>query len=114
MSELVVPSVDSTVVDLRALLMDVVAEKTGYPADMLDVSMQLEGDLGIDSIKRVEILSAMQERHSDLPEVDPAAMAGLKTLGQIVDYLGGESAPSSASSSESSGAAVVRFFGSHP
>jgi NAD(P)-dependent dehydrogenase (short-subunit alcohol dehydrogenase family)/acyl carrier protein len=70
------------------LLLSVVAEKTGYPAEMLDMGMQLEGDLGIDSIKRVEILSAMMELRPDLPEVDPAAMAGLRTLGQIVEYLG--------------------------
>ena len=79
-------SARSTGPDLQALLMEVVAEKTGYPADMLDVSMQRE-DLGIDSIKRVEILSSIRKRHSNLPEVDPAAMAGLKTLGQIVAYL---------------------------
>ena len=34
-----------------------VADKTGYPADMLGMEMHLEADLGIDSIKRVEILS---------------------------------------------------------
>ena len=84
-------------VGLDSLLMVVVADKTGYPAEMLDVGMQLEGDLGIDSIKRVEILSAMQERHSSLPEVDPAAMAGLKTLGQIVEYLGQQSGSSGVS-----------------
>ena len=90
-SEPVAEAASSMGPDLQPLLMEVVAEKTGYPAEMLDVSMQLEGDLGIDSIKRVEILSAMQERHLSLPEVDPAAMAGLKTLGQIVDYLAGQS-----------------------
>ena len=74
-------------VDLQALLLDVVAEKTGYPAEMLSMEMQLEGDLGIDSIKRVEILSAMQEKAPELPEVDAAAMASLQTLGQIVDYM---------------------------
>ena len=30
--------------------------------EMLDLDMGLESDLGIDSIKRVEILSALQER----------------------------------------------------
>ena len=31
------------------------SERTGYPADMLGLDADLEGDLGIDSIKRVEI-----------------------------------------------------------
>ncbi|MFG5380679.1 phosphopantetheine-binding protein, partial [Yoonia sp. R2-816] len=40
-------------------VLDIVADKTGYPADMLDVEMDLEAELGIDSIKQVEILSAL-------------------------------------------------------
>ena len=82
--------------------MDVVAEKTGYPADALDLSMSLEGDLRIDSIKRVEILSAVQEKAPELPEVDGSQMAQLQTLGEIVDFLGG-SAGVQSTSSDSSG-----------
>ncbi len=51
------------------------------------MDMELESDLGIDSIKRVEILSAMQDLVPELPEVDLAVMAGLGTLGEIVNYL---------------------------
>ena len=51
--------------------------------------MDLEGDLGIDSIKRVEILAAVQEEAPGMPEVDASAMAALRTLGQIVDYMQG-------------------------
>src|SRR6185436_2782415 len=79
--------------DLTALLMSVVADKTGYPAEMLQLKMDLEGDLGIDSIKRVEILSAMREREPNLPEVDAGAMAQLRTLGQIVESMGSFSPP---------------------
>ncbi len=75
-------------VDLQALMLEVVAEKTGYPADMLGMHMELESDLGVDSIKRVEILSAMRERAPELPEVDAGEMAQLQTLGQIVEYMG--------------------------
>ena len=63
------------------------ADKTGYPVEMLDLSMALEADLGIDSIKRVEILSAVQDRVPGLPEVETATMAALVTLQEIVDYL---------------------------
>ncbi len=72
---------------LQALMLDVVADKTGYPAEMLELSMDMEADLGIDSIKRVEILSAMREQQPDLPEVDTAKMAQLRTLGQIVTFM---------------------------
>ncbi len=74
-------------VDLVAQMLDVVADKTGYPVEMLDLSMALESDLGIDSIKRVEILSAVQERVPSLPDVETATMAALTTLQEIVDYL---------------------------
>jgi acyl transferase domain-containing protein/acyl carrier protein len=73
--------------DLRRVVISVVAERTGYPEEMLEPGMELEADLGIDSIKRVEILSAVQERDPRLLEADPAALAGLRTLGDIATYL---------------------------
>ncbi|MEE2750636.1 MAG: beta-ketoacyl synthase N-terminal-like domain-containing protein, partial [Myxococcota bacterium] len=76
-------------IDLQALMLSVVAEKTGYPAEMLDLSMNLEGDLGIDSIKRVEILAAVQDEAPGMPDVDASHMGTLKTLGQIVEYMQG-------------------------
>jgi acyl transferase domain-containing protein len=79
--------------DLGALLLDVVADKTGYPTAMLRLDMSLEADLGIDSIKRVEILSAVRERAPHAPEADADALGRLKTLGQVADFLrGGPSA----------------------
>ena len=49
--------------------------------------MLLEADLGIDSIKRVEILSAVQKLLPGLPAVDAKVMGGLQTLQAISDYL---------------------------
>ncbi|MDF3054555.1 MAG: omega-3 polyunsaturated fatty acid synthase subunit, PfaA [Gammaproteobacteria bacterium] len=76
-----------TATDLEALLLDVVVETTGYPKEMLNMEMSIEADLGIDSIKRVEILSIMVERAPGLPEVDPADLGKLETLGDIVHYM---------------------------
>ena len=75
--------------DLPALLLSVVADKTGYPADMLSLDMDLEGDLGIDSIKRVEILAAVDERAPALPKVDRARLGAMRTLAEIVEALSG-------------------------
>ena len=44
------------------------------------MSMDMESDLGIDSIKRVEILGAMQEQHPELPEVNPSRISGTAYL----------------------------------
>ena len=65
----------------------VVAEKTGYPADMLELGMDLEAELGIDSIKQVEILSALHERIPDMPEIEPARLAELRTLQLIAEAV---------------------------
>ncbi|AUX20363.1 beta-ketoacyl synthase [Sorangium cellulosum] len=73
--------------DVERIVMAVVAETTGYPAEMLGLQMELESDLGIDSIKRVEILSAVRDRTPGLSEVDSSALAQLRTLGQVVDHL---------------------------
>ena len=68
-------------------LVAVVAEKTGYPAEVLDLDMQLDADLGIDSIKRVEIFSALQERHPELPAMSPDQLGAFRTLRAITEFL---------------------------
>ena len=72
---------------LGKLMLAVVAEKTGYPPETIGLDLDLEADLGVDSIKRVEILSATTERAPGLPKLDAAKMATLRTLRQIVAYL---------------------------
>jgi polyketide-type polyunsaturated fatty acid synthase PfaA len=78
------------VVDTKQIetsLLNVVADKTGYPAEMLDLGMDMEADLGIDSIKRVEIFGTMTEAHPSVQGVKQQELAELRTLQQIVDYL---------------------------
>lgn len=72
---------------LAGILLEIVSEKTGYPLEMLDLDQQLDADLGIDSIKRVEILSAIQERRSDLPHVRTDQFGALRRLRDVVDLL---------------------------
>ena len=43
-----------------ATLLKIVEDRTGYPIEMLDPDAILEADLGIDSIKRVEIIAAFR------------------------------------------------------
>ena len=74
---------------MHAILVEVVSEKTGYPAEVLEPGMQLDADLGIDSIKRVEILAALQERLPEAPVIGPEHLGTIRTLGQIAEFLGG-------------------------
>ncbi|MDJ0394204.1 SDR family NAD(P)-dependent oxidoreductase [Rhodococcus sp. G-MC3] len=82
------PSISEVSADaLRTALLEVVADKTGYPVEMVDPSMDLEADLGIDSIKRVQVLGAVQERFPSLPSLGPEQLGTLRTLDQIVELL---------------------------
>ncbi len=91
-----------TTAEVAGLVLAVVAEKTGYPPEMLDLGMGLDADLGIDSIKRVEILSTLQERRPDLNAIGPDALGRLQTLGDVVEQLGGSTKADVAAPSPSS------------
>ncbi|MCB0964151.1 MAG: acyltransferase domain-containing protein, partial [Acidimicrobiales bacterium] len=48
--------------ELLAAVQGIVSERTGYPIEMLDPDLDLEADLSIDSIKRIEIVGELAER----------------------------------------------------
>ena len=73
-------------VDVAAVLFAVVSQATGYPEEALGLEMDLEADLGIDSIKRVEILSMLSKRIPGAPSVDPEKLGNLRTLGQVLAF----------------------------
>ncbi|MDD3148882.1 MAG: SDR family NAD(P)-dependent oxidoreductase, partial [Candidatus Riflebacteria bacterium] len=81
--------------NVQPVLIEIVSEKTGYPAEMLNLDMDMEADLGIDSIKRVEIMSAVQERLPDAPVIQPDQLGKLRTLTQIIEFIGGSAAGNS-------------------
>ena len=53
-------AVDDVQESLPELICRLVSERTGYDADGLNLLSDMEGDLGIDSIKRMEILSSVE------------------------------------------------------
>jgi phosphopantetheine--protein transferase-like protein len=78
----------ASVQSLTQTVLHLVSERTGYPEEMLDLNLDMEADLGIDSIKRIEILGAIQEDHASLhTEIDMEQVASLKTLKQVIDFL---------------------------
>ncbi|NOI33359.1 acyltransferase domain-containing protein [Vibrio cyclitrophicus] len=91
---------------VQSTMLSVVADKTGYPTEMLDLAMDMEADLGIDSIKRVEILGTVQDQLPTLPELNPEDLAECRTLGEIVDYMNSKLAPNAAPAPEAATAAV--------
>ena len=86
----------SFVEDLRR----VAAERTGYPPEMLDLDAGIESDLGIDSIKRVEILTALQkmgtaEQQQAVQGIMPK-LTSARTLREIADLIAGSAGTTSA------------------
>ncbi|MEE1931387.1 SDR family NAD(P)-dependent oxidoreductase [Streptomyces sp. TRM 70351] len=88
------PVVDGAAVE--SVLLEVVAQKTGYPADMLELGMDVEADLGIDSIKRVEIMGVLQERFGADAAAGPEQLGELRTLQDIVTFMAGQGEPAPA------------------
>ncbi len=78
------PAAAYNAAELQDAFLAIVSDKTGYPTDMLELGMDMEADLGIDSIKRVEILGAMQEQYPDLPTIEADELSMLRTLEQII------------------------------
>ncbi|UKB82600.1 SDR family NAD(P)-dependent oxidoreductase [Chryseobacterium sp. MEBOG06] len=89
--------------DIKALLLQVVSDKTGYPQEMLGMEMDLEADLSIDSIKRVEIIGTLRNELGTLAKGNTnedmvmEQLAGIKTLSGLVSWLtefsGADAAP---------------------
>jgi NAD(P)-dependent dehydrogenase (short-subunit alcohol dehydrogenase family)/acyl carrier protein len=71
-----------------AVALQIVANQTGYPVDMLEISldMDLEDDLGIDAIEQMEIFRALCQTFTlECPESNQ--LAGFSTLALIIAYL---------------------------
>ena len=88
-------------VDVMAQLITIIADKTGYPEDAQDPDQNLEADLGIDSIKRMEILGELRKQL-------PAAAAEDEEDDEGDDwdsatYSGSRTSPASAATCSSSG-----------
>ena len=75
--------------NVPALLLNVISDRTGYPTDMLDPALNLEADLGIDSIKRIEILAELHRRTGLVGPERMEHVSSLKTIGQILECLAG-------------------------
>jgi hypothetical protein len=77
--------------DLISSLIEIISERTGYPPEMLDPALDLEADLGIDSIKRVEVLNSFRKLLStdqqQALEDGIEELAGMKTLQSLTDWI---------------------------
>ncbi|HXJ66749.1 MAG TPA: SDR family NAD(P)-dependent oxidoreductase, partial [Actinomycetota bacterium] len=72
--------------EVRQVVMELVAEQTGYPTDMLDPELDLEADLGVDTVKQAEIFVAIRGRY-DIPKDESLKLRDFPTLNHVVGFV---------------------------
>ncbi len=69
----------------------IVSEETGYPPDLLDMDLDLEADLGIDTVKQAEVFAAIREAYG-IPFDDTLKLRDYPTLNHVVGFVNERSA----------------------
>ena len=111
--------------ELLKAVQAIVSERTGYPVEMLDPDLDLEADLSIDSIKRIEIVGELAERiglggldESAVDEDMVEELASHKSLRGIVEWIEGLAAdgaePTTASANGATAPPVDHAAPAHP
>ena len=72
--------------DLTTTVIEVVVNHTGYPADFVELDQDLEGELGIDTVKQAEIMADIRERFS-LPLDEEFVLSDYPTLNHMIGYI---------------------------
>ena len=67
-------------------VMAIVAAQTGYPSDLLDVDLDLEADLGIDTVKQAETFAAIRAAY-DIERDDRLALRDYPTLRHVIAFV---------------------------
>jgi len=72
--------------DLVQTVIEVVVEHTGYPADFIELDQDLEGELGIDTVKQAEIMAEIRSKFS-LPVDEDFVLSDYPTLNHMIAYI---------------------------
>ena len=72
--------------DVEEQVIRIVAEKTDYPPDMLELDLDLEADLGVDTVKQAEVFAAIRG-HYDIPRDENLKLSEFPTLTHVVGFV---------------------------
>ncbi len=78
-----VVSVDAVAERIVALI----AEQTGYPAEMLAIDLDLEADLGIDTVKQAELFATDPRANTAIERDDNLKLRDYPTLNHVVGFV---------------------------
>ena len=84
----VTPPGDSNVnsEEIKAYVLSVVSEKTGYPFEVLDLNLDLEADLGIDTVKQAELFASIRTQF-DIPRREDLRLSDYNTLAKVIAFV---------------------------
>ena len=71
---------------VKERVLAIVAEKTGYPKDMLDLDLDLEADLGVDTVKQAEMFAAIRELYN-IPRDQNIKLRDYPTLAHVIRFV---------------------------
>ena len=71
---------------MKERILALAVEKTGYPADMLDLDLDLEADLGVDTVKQAEIFAAIREMYN-IPRDESRKLRDYPTLAHVIRFV---------------------------
>jgi acyl transferase domain-containing protein/NAD(P)-dependent dehydrogenase (short-subunit alcohol dehydrogenase family) len=77
---------DGTADPVRERILDLAVEKTGYPRDMLDLDLDLEADLGVDTVKQAEMFAAIREIYN-IPRDESRKLRDYPTLAHVIRFV---------------------------
>ncbi len=72
--------------DVVARVVALVAEQTGYPPELLDLDLDLEADLGIDTVKQAELFAQVRETYG-IERDDSLKLRDYPTLNHVVGFV---------------------------
>ncbi len=72
--------------DVKERILTLAVEKTGYPRDMLDLDLDLEADLGVDTVKQAEMFAAIREIYS-IPRDENRKLRDYPTLAHVIRFV---------------------------
>ncbi|MGA2157060.1 MAG: beta-ketoacyl synthase N-terminal-like domain-containing protein, partial [Bryobacteraceae bacterium] len=71
---------------VKERILALVAEKTGYPQDMLDLDLDLEADLGVDTVKQAEMFAGIREIYN-IPRDENRKLRDYPTLTHVIRFV---------------------------
>jgi NAD(P)-dependent dehydrogenase (short-subunit alcohol dehydrogenase family)/acyl carrier protein len=80
------PSQQPTQEEIKGFLLTLVSEKTGYPVEILELDLDLEADLGIDTVKQAELFSAVRENYN-IPRREDLMLVEYNTLEKVIGFV---------------------------